>query len=151
MRALHALILAAFQIPAATFSFDGVSLQSDFRDVAARYSHSTPQDQYVSLDPRDIHDHISMIEVSGTGRSRRVRIAFETRPDGQHADYPTCAAIEARLVTRFGRPQEIRRFYEEASARADRIWRSPTEELTLICFTGARRRVLAEAVQITPR
>jgi hypothetical protein len=150
-RALPALVIAGAQIQASAFSFDGVSLHSDFREVAARYPHSTPQDQYVSLSPQDIHDHISEIEVSGTGRGRRVRIGFETRPDGQHPDYPTCAAIEAKLVPRFGRPQAIRRFYEEATARADRVWRSPTEELTLLCFKGARHRLLAEAVLITPR
>jgi len=43
------------------------------------------------------------------------------------------------------------RFYEEASRRADRVWQSPAEQLTLICFEGPRRRLLAEAVQITPR
>ena len=68
------------------FTFAGVGLQSDFKVVAARYPHSSPQDQYVSLDPLDVHDHISAIEVSGAGPTRRVRIAFETHPAGKAPD-----------------------------------------------------------------
>lgn len=149
---LSLLLVWAFQVPASRFSFDGVGLSSDFKTVAARFPHSTPQDQYVSLAPQDIHDHISAIEVSGTGRSRRVRIGFETRSKVGRLDYPTCAGVEAKLVAQYGRPQEIRQFQEEASPRADRVWRSPSEELTLLCFREVRgRRLLAEAVEITAR
>lgn len=133
------------------FTFAGVGLQSDFKTVVARYPHSRPQDQYVSLDAQDIHDHISAIEVSGAGPTRRVRIAFETHPAGKRVDYPSCAAVETTLVQRYGPPQDIHHFVEEASPRADRVWRSATEELTLICFKGPGRQFLAEAVQITPR
>ncbi len=149
-QALYALLLWGAQVQAPAFSFDGVSLGSDFSAVAARYPHSTPQDGYVSLAPEDVHDHISAIEVSGTGPTRRVRITFETRGAGGQAEYPRCATIEAQLVGRFGRPQEIRRFMEEASPRADRLWHSSTEELMLICF-AERGHLWAEAVQITPR
>jgi len=150
-RVLPALVFASLQFQAPTFSFDGISLQSDFREVAARFPHSTPQDQYLSLTPEDVHQHVSSIEVSGSGPNRRVRIGFETRPEGEHPDYPACSAIEAKLVWQFGRPHAIRRFHEEATVRADRVWQSPTEELTLICFVGARRQALAEAVLITRR
>ena len=149
-RALYALLLWGAQAQTPAFSFDGVSLGSDFPAVAARYPHSTPQDGYVSLAPEDVHDHISAIEVSGNGPTRRVRIAFETRGPAGQAEYPRCATIEGQLVGRFGRPQEVRRFMEEASPRADRVWRSLTEELTLICF-AERGHLWAEAVQITPR
>ena len=152
LRLLPLLLIAPVQGPGVPFMFDGVGLSSDFRAVAARYPHSTPQDQYVSLAPQDVHDHISAIEVSGAGKNRRVRIAFETRTPSGRLDYPTCAAVEAKVTAQFGRPQEIRRFEEEASPRADRIWRSPTEEMVLLCFTPPHgRRLLAEAVQITPR
>jgi hypothetical protein len=144
-------VLALVATQGRPFAFAGIDLSSDFKTVAARYPHSTPQDQYVLLAPADIHDHISEIEVSGAGPTRRVRIAFETRPDGRTADYPSCAAIEAKLVAEFGQPQEIRRFMEEASMRADRIWRHPGEELALVCFKGPKGKLLAEAVQITPR
>jgi hypothetical protein len=149
-RALYALLLCGAQVQISAFSFAGVGLSSDFQAVAARYPHSTPQDGYVSLTPEDVHDHISAIEVSGAGSTRRVRIAFETRGAAGQAEYPRCATIEAQLIGRFGRPQAVRRFMEEASPRADRLWRSQTEELTLICF-AARRHLWAEAVQITPR
>jgi hypothetical protein len=149
-RALYALLLwgAHAQIPA--FSFAGVSLGSNFQDIAARYPHSSPQSEYVSLAPEDVHDHISAIEVSGSGPTRRVRITFETRGAGGQAEYPRCATIEAQLSGRFGRPHAVRRFMEEASPRADRLWRSATEELTLLCF-AERGQLWAEAVQITPR
>ena len=149
--ALRGLLIMGVQVQASTFAFAGVSLSSDFRTVAARYPHSTPQDQYVSLAPEDIHDHISAIEISGSGSNRRVRVAFETLGAGGRHDYPQCAAIEAKLAAQFGRPQAIRRFHEESSPRADRIWRSQTEQLTLICFGGERGRLSAEAVEITPR
>jgi len=134
-----------------SFTYDSVGLTSDFSTVARRFPHSVPQDQYVSLVPEDIHDHISAVEVSGQGAIRRVRIAFETRPDGEHPDYPACAVIERQLVARYGKAHEIHQFMEEASPRADRIWRSRTEVLTLICFQDAPGELLAEAVQITPR
>jgi hypothetical protein len=148
--AMQLLVLWAAQAQAPTFSFAGVSLSSDFRAVAARYPHSRPQSEYVSLAPEDVHDHISTIEVSGTGSTRRVRIAFETRGLGGQAEYPRCRVLEAKLIGQFGRPQTISRFMEEASPRADRIWRSQTEELTLMCF-AEHGHLWAEAVQITPR
>lgn len=150
-RALCALLLWGTQVQVPTFAFAGVSLSSDFRAVAARYPHSRPQSEYVSLAPEDVHDHISAIEVSGTGSTRRVRIAFETRGASGQPEYPRCATIEAQLIGQFGRPQAVRRFMEEASPRADRIWRSRTEELTLVCFEAERGRLWAEAVQITSR
>ena len=80
-----------------------------------------------------------------------MRVAFETRPDRQHAAYPMCAAIEAQLVRQYGHPHFVRRFLEEASSRADQIWRSGTEERTLVCFKGPGRAFLAEAALITTR
>lgn len=142
------LVLATAQ--AKPFSYAGIGLGSDLRSVAAQYPHSTPQTSFIRLAPQDIRDHVSAIEISGAGPTRRVRIAFETEgPQGPA--YPRCSTIETRLVTEFGPPQEIRRFSEEASRRADRLWRSKSEELALLCFTGARGGLWAEAVQITPR
>jgi hypothetical protein len=135
------------QVP--IFSFAGISLKSDFRAVAARYPHSSPQSEYILLAPEDRHDHISAIEISGTGSTRRVRIAFEIQAPSGQPEYPKCATVQARLAEQYGRPQAIRRFMEEASPRADRIWRSRTEELILICF-AERGHLWAEAVQISP-
>ena len=133
------------------FSFAGIGLDSDFAAVAARYRHSTPQDSYISIASEDSHDHISGIAISGSGPTRRVRITFETRSSGQRPDYPACAEVQAKLARLYGPPRQIRRFSEEASRRADRVWRSRAEELVLICFEGAQRKFYAEAVQITPR
>ena len=148
---LLTLFITPVQTPTVRFSFHGIGLSSDFTAVAARYPHSVPRDDhYLPLAPEDQHDHISAIEISGQAATRRVRIGFETQYDTR-LDYPRCRVIEAKLVAQFGPPQEIRRFDEEASARADRIWTSPREQLTLICFQGADGRLAAEAVLITPR
>lgn len=148
--ALYALSLWGAQLQVPTLSYAGISLNSDFQAVAARYPHSRPEREYISLAPEDVHDHISAIEISGTGSTRRVRIAFETSGAGGHPEYPSCATIEARVSHQFGRPQAVRRFMEEASPRADRVWHSRTESLTLICFSE-KGHLWAEAVQITPR
>ncbi len=140
--------MVADQIKPPTFTFDGVSLDTDFKIIAAKYKGSDVQDAYVRLSPADVHDHISSIEVSGAGASRRVRIGFELE-SAKGPIYPTCADIEQRLTQPYGKPDDIRRFSEEATPRADRIWRSPTEMLTLLCFQS-RTQWLAEAVMITP-
>ena len=145
------VIVAGSPLQAPTFSFAGVGLRSDIREVASRYPHSSPDNGYLILSPQDVHDHISEIGLTGEGPTRRVRVGFETRPDGRHLDYPPCAAIEAKLVSRFGRPNAVRRFDEEATVRVDRVWQSPAEEMMLMCFVGPRRREVAEAVVITPR
>jgi hypothetical protein len=147
----YLLLLLGFSAQARSFAYAGIGLNTDLKAVAARYPHSTFQGSYVHLAPEDIHDHISVVEVSGSGASRRVRVAFELqRPDGT-LDYPRCSVVEAELVGTYGSPREIRRFSEEASPRADRIWQSKTEVMTLICFKGAGGTYLAEAVQISPR
>jgi hypothetical protein len=134
-----------------SFSYAGVSLGSDLEGVAARYPNSTRQGSYIRLGPEDVHDHISGIEVSGTGHNRRVRVIFELQDATGQPQYPRCRDIETQITSAFGPPQEIRRFAEEASPRADRTWRSGTEQLALLCFRGVGGRFWAEAVQITSR
>jgi hypothetical protein len=144
------LLLFAAPPQARSFTYAGIGLGSDFKAVAARHPHSTPQGEYVRLEPEDMHDHISGIGISGTGPGRRVRIAFETMGPKDRPVYPKCGEIEAALAKAYGPAGEIRRFSEEASPRADRIWRSTAEEMTLMCFK--QHGVLwAEAVQITRR
>ena len=141
-------VLAQAQTRPSPFTFDGVGLDTDFKAVAAKYKNSERQDAYVRLSPADVHDHISSIEVSGTGATRRVRIGFELEsPKGPV--YPTCAAIEQRITKTYGKPDDIRRFSEEATPRADRVWKSAAETMTLLCFQQ-RGQWLAEAVMITP-
>jgi hypothetical protein len=145
------LLLLATSAQNKPFAFAGISLRSDLKTIAARYPHSSPDGDYLRLEPTDIHDHIAAIGISGTGPNRRARISFELQGASGALDYPGCRAIEEKLVGDFGSPQVIRRFSEEASLRADRVWQSKHEELTLICFKGARGVYWAEAVQITPR
>jgi hypothetical protein len=147
------LLLMAVPEQATSFAYAGVALNSDIKVIAARYPHSSLQGTYLRLGPEDVHDHISGIEVSGTGPSRRVRITFGIQQPTGQPRYPHCREIEARLVSTFGPPKAVRRFSEEASLRADRIWQSKTEELTLLCFRvgGAQGALQAEAVQITRR
>ena len=97
-----------------------------------------------------MHDHISGIGVSGAGLDRRVRIALEMVGPKDRLVYPKCGEIEAALVKAYGPPQDIRRFSEEASPRADRIWLSAAEEMTLVCFKE-HGVLLAEAVRISRR
>jgi hypothetical protein len=148
--AVLTLLLFAGPPQARSFTYAGIGLGSDFKTIAARHPHSTPQGEYLRLEPEDMHDHISGIGVSGTGAGRRVRITFEMVGPKDRPLYPKCGEIEATLVKAYGPPQDIRRFSEEASPRADRIWRSAGEEMTLVCFR--EHRVLwAEAVQIIRR
>ena len=139
-------VTAPAQSPA--FSFAGITLDSELNQVARRYVHSSRTGEYIYVAPEDSHDHISAIEISGAGALRRVRISFEFRRRGQPPDFPHCAKVQTKLEQRFGPPSSIRRFTEEASRRMDRAWRSPTQELTLICFGGPGGRWFAEAVQI---
>jgi hypothetical protein len=145
------LLVVGVSAQAPSFTFAGIGLESDLKAVAARYPHSTPESGYVRLAPEDIHDHVSSIGISGTGAGRRVRITFETDGPSGGPEYPRCKTIESKLIAQFGAPHDIRRFSEEASQRADRIWRSQSEELTLLCFKGARGTYWAEAVQIARR
>ena len=143
-----AVSVVALASQPAPFSFAGVTLDSDLDQIAIRYPHSTRAGQYIRVAPEDSHDHISAIEISGAGPSRRVRISFEIRREGQRPDYPTCAQVQRKLEQQFGPPGRIRRFAEEASQRADRHWTHRAEALMLICFAGAGGRLFAEAVQI---
>ena len=147
---LPALLVVAGLAQGKSFGYAGIGLGSEPEAVAARHPGSTLQGDYLRLAPDDTLDHISAIGISGTAATRRVRIGFELTQATGSPTYPRCSAVEARLGRDFGSPQEIRRFTEEASPRADRVWRSPTEEMTLICFRdgGVLR---AEAVLITPR
>lgn len=143
--------MAAAVVQLQAFSFAGLSLDSDLNQVATRYPHSDRAGSYIYVAPKDSHDHISGIEISGAGATRRMRVSFESRRERHLPQHPACARVQAKLEHQFGRPSGLRRFAEEASRRADRVWRSRTEVLTLICFAGPRGQWLAEAVQINRR
>jgi len=142
--ALTAAVVTAAQ--ARVFSFAGVGLGSDLSQVARRYPRSLKNGDILYVDPADTTDHISTIALSGAGPSRRLRVTFELERGGRK-DNPACADVQRMLDAQFGVPT-IRTFREEAVERADRQWRSATEEMTLVCFAGPRRAWLAEAVVI---
>ena len=144
--ALTAVGALAAQAP--VFLFGGVGLASDLSQVARRYPHSLRNGDILYVDPADTTDHISTIALSGAGPSRRLRVTFELERGGRK-DNPACADVQRMLDAQFGVPT-IRTFREEAVERADRQWRSATEEMTLVCFAGPRRAWLAEAVVINP-
>ena len=138
------------------FTFAGLGLRSDVATVAARYPRSHRLGNYVYVAPEESHDHIYGIEVPGVESGRRLRVTFE-RPAGVPSTdgsgrYPTCASVQRRIERTNGSPASIVEFAEEASWRADRVWRRGLEELRLICF-GERDRpasLQAEGVVIIP-
>ena len=149
-RALPALLITVGLAQGKSFTYAGIGLGTELPALAVRHPGATLQGDYLRLSPDDTRDHISAVGISGTGTARRVRIMFERTSSAGSPVYPRCTEVETRLGRDFGSPQEVRRFTEEASPRADRVSRSSTEEMTLICFRN-RGVFRAEAVQITPR
>jgi hypothetical protein len=145
-----AALAVALQGPDLTFA--GIGLRSELDSVAVRFPHSQRAGDYLYVAPEDSREHISVIGISGSGDSRRVRISFERRREPAGPEYPTCAAVQAGIARRFGRPDSIRTFTEEATERSDRLWRRGLEALTLVCFRRAPgARLWAEAVVLEPR
>lgn len=135
------------------FTFEGLGLDSDIASIAAQYPHSTRVGDYIYVAPEDGRGRISGIGLSGAGRTRRLRLSFESsRPRGSPL-YPLCGDVQRNLEKRYGPPQTVRDFNEEASPRSDRIWESATEQMTLVCFLSPGRRtpLFAEAVVIAAR
>lgn len=141
-------------LQAGGFTFHGIGLGSDLAAVATRYpgARYSGDTIYVSA---SASRRETVIQLSGTGPTRRLRISFEARGGGDRAVYPACADIHGELETRYGAPAEVRNVVEEASPRSDRIWRIANEEMTLVCFREPPRRAItglfAEAIVIVPR
>jgi hypothetical protein len=137
------------------FTFAGIGLNSNLESVAAAYPHSNHVGEYLYVAPQDRRQHMAVVELSGSGATRRLRISFEIPGRGGQPVYPKCAAVHKGLADRYGPPVAVRNFDEESSRRSDRVWQSSREEMTLVCFRrpGQRRtsEFLAEAVVIHPR
>jgi len=129
-----------------SFSFAGVSLDTDLESLAATLPLSLRTSGYIRVAPEESTHHIGSIEIGPT----RVRIGFELRDEAARPVYPACEPIHAELVARFGEPVEARSFHEEAMERLDRLWRTETEELALVCFRSDEE-FRVEAVMIHPR
>ncbi|HEX5531111.1 MAG TPA: hypothetical protein VFZ82_16205 [Methylomirabilota bacterium] len=137
-------------------TFAGLGLRSGVATLEARYPRSQRVGNYVYVAPEESHDHIYGIQVSGVEPGRRLRITFERPDDVPSPDgsgrFPTCASVQGAIERANGSPASIVEFAEEASWRADRVWRRGLEELRLICF-GERNRpasLQAEGVVIVP-
>ena len=135
------------------FSYSNVGLASDLAAVAMRYPRSTLVGEYLYIAREEIRDFVTGIGLSGAGATRRLRISFESARGNREPMYPACADVQRSLEVRYGRPQAVREFSEEASPRSDRIWTAVDEEMTLVCFQppGRRVRFMAEALVIVRR
>ena len=151
MRVAALGLLLLVQTP--RFTYSGIGLDATIEALVSRYPHSTRVGDFIYVDAADIRDAVTGIGISGTGAGKRVRLSFESRLEKGEPRYPVCSDIRRPLEMRYGSPQSVREFNEEASRRSDAVWQSATEELTLVCFTPPGRRSvrMAEAVVVVGR
>ncbi len=150
---LHLALVAVLLAQASSFTYGNLGLSTDLGMVEKRYPHSSRIGDHIRIAPEEVRDFVTGISLSGSGPLRRLRISFETqRADGKNS-YPPCADIQRDLEGRYGAPQTVRRFHEEASLRSDRVWENAREEMTLVCFAPPRgsRNLRAEAIVIVRR
>ena len=147
-----ALITVLFA-QASAFTYSNLGLDTDLVAVERRYPRSTHVGDHIQIAREDVRDFVTGISLSGNGPSRRLRIAFEAQLANGTNSYPRCAEIQRDLERRYGPPQSVRRFNEEASPRSDRIWKNAREQMTLVCFEPARGNtsLRAEAIVIVRR
>jgi hypothetical protein len=146
--ALLTMAFAGVFAQAAPFTYSGVGRAADLAAIAGRYPHSSLSGEYIHIAPADVRDLITGVALSGTGTARRLRITFEVSASGKPPAYPECAQIQPGLQKRYGPPDITREFDEEAARRSDRVWRTSSEEMTLVCFHPPRHSGpwLAEAL-----
>ena len=136
------------------FEYAGIGLDTRPAAVEQRFPNSKVVGDALYVDPRDSRDHISVIRFAGGRNPRAVRVGFERSVAGDRRSlprFPKCKAVEGSLRAKYGAPDEVRRFSEEASQRAERVWKGERETLTLACFVGPGTELLAEAVVIAER
>jgi hypothetical protein len=150
LRFTLALLLLA---QASRFSYSDIDRGASLETLARRYPHSSRVGETIYVSAEDVRDSVTLIGLSGEGTARRLRLSFESRNVKGEPLYPSCADIRRRLEMRYGKPQVVREFDEEASRRSDALWQSATEEMTLVCFTPPGRRSvrMAEAIVVAGR
>ena len=145
---------ATAALGADAFSYAGIGLDTTAAGVKPTFPNSRIVGNDVHVAERDSRDHIYGIRLAGGRKPRVVQISFE-RPQataaGARFAYPTCKAVEAELRARYGAPDEVRKFVEGPSPRADRVWQSEREAMTLNCFQGEHGGLLAIGVVIAER
>jgi hypothetical protein len=149
---LRALLLlaAAPAFAAEPFAYSGIGLDATAAGMRARFPNSKLAGDYVHVADKDSRDHVYGVGLPGAKKPRSVRVSFE-RPGGSRPGHPKCKVVEARLRAGYGAPGEIRKFAQERNPRADRIWKSDRETMTLVCLAGPNGELLAEAVVIAER
>lgn len=141
------LLAASWNVLAYSFEFAGLSRATTAQNIAKRYPNSTVSGGYVSVSPKDTHDHIFGIELFGPQLSYRLRISFES-PDRK---YPSCEAVEKSILLTHGKPTQIREFNEEASRNRYLIWELELEAVQLQCFMVDKNAgYFAEAIVVHP-
>jgi hypothetical protein len=149
-----AIAAAAPAFAAEGFAYADIGLQTTLAEARTRFPSSKVVGDDIYVSDRDRRDHVSGIQMAGSGKPRRVRLNFERPRDpagrGQ-PQFPKCKVIESDLRARYGAPDEVQKFAAEAQLRADRIWKGARETLTLVCFAGPSAELLAEAVVISGR
>ena len=141
------LLAATVSALADSFEFAGLSRATTVQDVAKRYPNSTVSGYYVYVSPKDTHDHIYGIALSGPTSNNRLRISFES-PDRK---YPPCKDVERTIVLKYGAPASVREFREEAAQNRYLVWKLELETIQLQCFRfGKNAGYSAEAIAAHP-
>lgn len=152
--ALVALAIATNAVATESLAYSGIGLATMMTALKTQFPNSRADGDALEVDERDSRDHIYGVQLIGRGKSRVVRIGF-ARPSGgesrKQPRFPKCKVVEAAVRAKHGAPDEVRKFSEEATQRADRIWKSSGETLTLRCFVGPGTELLAEGVLIAAR
>lgn len=141
------LLTVSMAAMAAPFEYAGLSRATTLQDIAKRYPNSTVSGGYVTVSPRDTHDHIFGIELFGPQLSYRLRINFGS-PDQK---YPLCDLPESTITSKYGQPSESLEFYEEATPSRRLIWQLESDTVELQCFKDSRNdKYSAEAITVVP-
>jgi hypothetical protein len=145
-----AIAAAAPAFAAEGFAYADIGLQTTLSEARKRFPSSKVVGDTIYVADRDRRDQLSGVQLASSGKPRTVRLSFERPRDAAgraQPQFPKCKLIESDLRARYGAP-EVNKFAARAQLRADRVWKSARETLTLVCFAGPNGELLAEAVVI---
>ena len=149
-----AIAAASPAFAAEGFAYADIDLQTTLAEARKRFPSSKVVGDTIYVSDRDRRDQVSGVRLASSGKPRAVRLSFERPRDAAgraQPQFPKCKLIESDLRARYGAPDEVKKFAAEAQLRADRVWKSARETLTLVCFAGPSGELLAEAVVIAGR
>lgn len=125
------------------FSYAGLSVPETFDSLAARYPTSPKRNFVIDLAAAEVHDRITQVAYGeDAGGWKRISISFERfpgliRPEPARTRYPRCEQILRGITARFGEPDSLRQFADQAHARMDRYWSRDGEMMVLLCILDA--------------